>query len=90
MNETSVAELLVRTNDLLSTLVRIELRDVLAAELADAKKRKLYELTDGDATSRELSRQTGMSLGAISRTWQAWDEAGLLVKRDGKYRRILG
>ena len=90
MSELSVSDLLVRTNDLLSTLVRIELREILASELADAKKKKLYELTGGEATVRELSQKLGMSTGAISLAWQAWEDAGLLVKRNGKYRRVLG
>jgi hypothetical protein len=89
MNPDPVAEILVRTNELLSVLVKAELRQVLDTELKDPKKKKLYELTDGERTVRQLAPVVGMSVAAISRAWQSWDEAGLLVKRGGKYRRIL-
>jgi Trp operon repressor len=89
MSDQGLVELLTRTNELLSVLVRAELRNALSTELADSKKRQLYELTDGERTTRELAPKVGMSVATISRTWQGWDEAGLLVKRNGKYRRIL-
>jgi predicted Rossmann fold nucleotide-binding protein DprA/Smf involved in DNA uptake len=90
MSPDPVAQLLVRTNELLSVLVKAELRKVLDTELKDPKKKKLYELTDGERTVRQLAPVVGMSAGAISMAWQSWDEAGLVVKRDGKYRRVLG
>ena len=89
MSDQGLAELLTRTNELLSVLVKAELRSALSTELADGKKRKLYELTDGERTTRDLAPTVGMSAASISRTWQSWDEVGLLVKRNGKYRRIL-
>lgn len=89
MNDDAVPSLLKRTNELLSVLVAVELRGVLAKELADPKKRKLYELTDGELTVRDLAPKVGMSTGAISSVWQSWEETGLLIKRNGKYRRVL-
>lgn len=83
-----VAGLLVRTNELLEILVKAELRAVMSTELADPKKRKLYGLT-GRAPVRELAQQLGMSTGTVSLTWQKWEEIGLLVKRNGKYRRTF-
>jgi len=89
MSDEAVVTLLTRTNELLAILVKTELRDVMEKELTDPKRRKLYELTGGTLTIRELSIQLGMSTGAISLAWQKWDDVGLLTKRNGKYRRTL-
>jgi hypothetical protein len=84
-----LAPLITRTNELLSVLVKLELRAVVAAELTDEKKRNLYDLTGGTLPIKEIAAKVGMSTGAISATWQKWDEAGLLMRRGGKYRRTL-
>lgn len=84
-----LSDQLARTNELLGILVKVQLRDVISVELADAKKRKLYDLTGGALSVKQLSQQLGMSTGTISQTWQKWDEVGLLVKHGSKYRRTL-
>lgn len=84
-----ISALLARTNDLLGILVKAQLRQVIEAELAESKKRRLYELTGEEIPVKALSRRLDMSTGAISRTWQRWDELGLLIKRNGKYRRTI-
>lgn len=88
MND-DVSTLIERTNELLSVLVKTQLRSTVAEELADVKKRKLYELTGGALPITEIAKRVDMSTGAISRTWQHWDDIGLTLKRNGKYRRTL-
>jgi hypothetical protein len=88
MSDEAVAELLVRTNELLSVLVKLQLQGPVTVELSDPKKRSLYNLTDRELPIKELSTKVGMSTGAIPRTWQKWEDLGMLVKRNGKYRRI--
>jgi len=85
----AVAALLGRTNELLTILVKIELQSVISTELAEPKKRELYELTGSTLPVTDLAKRLGMSTGAISRTWQKWNEIGLLVKHGGKYRRTF-
>jgi hypothetical protein len=89
-NVDNVAELIRQSNVLLSVLAKAQLREVMARELADAKKRKLYELTDGSRPVKELSQRVGMSPAAISRAWQHWEDCGMLVKVQGRYRRVFG
>lgn len=89
MSDIAVPDLLVRTNELLAVLVKLQLKQVLAAELADPKKKALYELTGGDLSVKELAEKVKMSTGAISKAWQSWDDDGLLIKRNGRYRRVL-
>ena len=86
----SVEELLKQSNVYLGILARAQLRDVIARELKDAKRKKLYELTDGTKSVKELATLTGMSTGTISETWQEWEASGLIIKEGRSYKRALG
>ena len=87
--ETDMISLAQRTNELLSVLVKIQLHDVLERELADPKRKRLYELTGGPLTVKEISKKVGMATGPISGTWQGWERLGLLIKEGKKYRRVI-
>lgn len=78
-----------RTNELLEVLVKLELGDVLQNELADPKKRQLYELTGGSLAVKAISGKVGMGAGSISRQWQRWEQLGLLIKDSKAYRKVL-
>ena len=88
-DESELIQEVRRTNELLSALVKIQLRDVLESELADKKKKRLYELTGGSLAVKEISKKVGMATGPISQTWQGWERLGLLIKEGKKYRRVL-
>jgi Predicted transcriptional regulator len=81
--------LLQRTNDLLETLVRLQLRPIIESELSDTKKKKLYELTGGSLPIKQISERVGLATGTISQTWQRWEDAGLLIKNGKSYRKVL-
>lgn len=90
MNENAdIAALITRTNELLTVLVKLQLRDALEIELADLKKRKLYEHTGGSLAVKAISAKIGMSAGAISGHWKRWEKLGLLIKDGASYRRVL-
>ena len=90
MNEkTGVAALIQRTNDLLTVLAKMAISDTLENELADPKKRKLYELTGGSLPVKTIAAKVGISAGAISGHWKRWEQLGLLVKDGKQYRRVF-
>jgi len=64
---------LARIQELLTTLVKLALKETLLEELADPKARQLYERT-GSATRPELEKLTKFSGGKISGLWQRWDQ----------------
>ena len=77
-----------RIEELLQTLVKINLKGILESELEDPKMKKLYDLT-GQHKVNEISKRVGFSTGKISQIWQKWESMGLL-KRQGKlYKKII-
>ena len=83
-----LGEKLDRLVELVETLARARISELLARELNDGKKKKLYDLT-GRKGVRELSENTGLSLGAISALWQRWHSMGILKKQGKFYNKIF-
>jgi len=87
--ETEVAQLLRRTNELLTSLAASALRPVLEEELEDSRSEQLYKLTGGELPVAAISKRIGLAAGTISETWQRWERRGLLVKEGKRYRKVL-
>jgi len=79
---------LLRIEELLKVLVKTAVSTDIATILKDKNLRTVYDGT-GRVAVKELARATGFSVGKISGLWQAWEQAGILVKDGGQYRRIL-
>jgi predicted transcriptional regulator len=79
---------LQRIEDLLTSLVRIQLSDVVKKELDEPDMKKLYILT-GNHTIRDIEKKTNIPRSTISRIWQQWEQSGLLIKNGKTYRKVL-
>ena len=79
---------LKRIEELLEAIARNALRDTLNSALVDKEHKFLYENT-GRLPVRQLAKKLDWSVGTISRTWQAWEAAGLLVKDGKQYKKVL-
>jgi hypothetical protein len=88
MNTPEELKTLKRIEDLLTSLVKTSLAEKLRPILADKQQRFLYENT-GRIPVKALAKKMGSSAGAISRTWQKWEDAGLLIKDGKQYRRVI-
>jgi DNA-binding MarR family transcriptional regulator len=90
MNEPVSEELqaLKRIEELLALLVKAVMAERLEKILADKAHRLILEQT-GKLSVRQLAKKSGLSTGAISRLWQEWEEAGLIVKDGKQFRRVL-
>lgn len=86
--ESDVLTSLQHIEDLLTILVKVQLANVTAREFSDTKMKKLYDLT-GDRSARELAKEMKCSPMKISRTWQRWENLGLLIKDGKTYRKVL-
>jgi len=77
-----------RIEDLLETLVKINLAPVIKSELSNSKMKRLYEMT-GKYGVTEISKNLGFATGKISLIWQKWERHGLLIKEGKSYRKVL-
>jgi len=85
-----------KTNEILKEILKWQklqgmkiLRELIPLLIDTDEKKKVYELTDGKNTAREINKKTGVALGTISGWWQEWHVNGILVKEDGKYEKII-
>jgi len=79
---------LKRIEELLTTLTKVALSEVVEKVYSDAKHRTIYENVER-LTFKQLTNKTGFSTATISRLCQGWEHAGLLRKDGKKYRRLL-
>lgn len=59
-------------------------------KLPTEQDKKIFDLTDGIKTVREIAKITGVNKDAVSRKWKEWFKAGLLEKEGKKgYKKIF-
>ncbi len=70
--------------ELLSNILRwtkigaLNLREALPRELATEQQRLVYELSDGERSSRDVSALSGVSYGTVAAWWRRWRELGFV------------
>ncbi len=85
-------ELRVQTS-LLRAIVAHGLKDIIQEELKSKRDKKIYELSDGRRTTREIAKLAGGSFQSIADKWKRWAALGLVIEsesRKGRYRKIGG
>lgn len=85
---TELTKQLMRIEDLLTAIVKIQFREIVENELNQSDMKKLYVLT-GNYTIRDIEKKTGFSKAKISRIWQRWENWGLIIKEGKRYRKLL-
>jgi Fic family protein len=88
MAQSEELKVLKRIEALLEVIAKQQLRQVIAENLTTPQMRTLYDLT-GTESVQSLVKKTGLSAGTISRTWQKWEEGGLLKKDGKRYRKAV-
>ncbi len=75
----------------LKTIALLGLRPILQEELKLQESRKVYGLSDGKRTTREIAKTIGVSHSKIERMWNRWASLGIVTpgKRRGRYKRII-
>lgn len=83
-----IAQKLERITNLTLIIGHEEIKTLLNAELDSAEKRKVYDLTDGIKSVREIAELTGVNISSISRWSQRWEKLGIIV--ESRKTEILG
>lgn len=67
------------------------LKDVIQEELKSPQDRKIFELSDGKRTTREIAKAAGVSHATVIQNWKRWAALGLVIEsesRKGRYKKI--
>ena len=69
-----------------------ELRPVLEEALQEEAHRRIYDLSDGSRTAREIAQEVGVTHPTILRLWTRWMALGIVAQEDrpGRSRRLVG
>jgi hypothetical protein len=54
------------------------LREELKRSMTSDKRRIVYELSTGDAGTREIAKAAGVGAATVSRYWTEWERVGLV------------
>lgn len=79
-------KVLYRIEDLLRSLLKVQLGPLLKEHLSSDERREIYRQT-GKMTVKQISKKVGWSTGKISGLWSEWEELGLLLKDGKSYRK---
>lgn len=68
------------------------IKRILSETIVTQTEKKIYQKTDGIATTRAIAKETGVSHATIANYWKKWTKLGLLVhseKYKGRYKKIV-
>lgn len=60
----------------------------LNSELSDKTKKTVYELSNGENTTRDIAKVAGISISTITSYWKLWALKGIVVpaQRQGRFK----
>lgn len=65
------------------------LREILPRVLDTKQKRSVYEMTNGENTSRGISKRVEASNATISNWWNQWLSQGIVTKEGKKFKKLI-
>lgn len=65
------------------------LHELVPILLDDDEKKKIYEMTDGTKTIKDIQKHIKVSSGKVSMLWNSWYTNGILDKDGNKYKKII-
>lgn len=86
----------METNELLKEILKWQkiqakaaVRPLVLSLLDSKEKRKVYELTDGTFTVKQISERAGVATGTISNWWNNWLSEGILYQEGNRYIKVV-
>jgi len=67
-----------------------QLKSILTSTLASPQEKLVYELSDGERSTREIASMSGIGHTTVQRYWEKWRKVGIVepAKREGRFQRI--
>jgi Trp operon repressor len=67
-----------------------KLRTILEQNLPSDKEKLIYELSDGERSTRDIAKLVGVSHVTITNYWDKWSKLGIVdaAPKEGRYMRI--
>jgi len=68
------------------------IRNRLITILNSEDKKRVFEATDGDSSTREIESSTGVSKDTVSNWWDEWEKEGIVEESEevrGRRRKIV-
>lgn len=64
-----------------------KLRTILEQNLPGEKEKMIYELSDGQRSTRDIAKLTGVSHQTIANYWEKWSKIGIVdtATKEGRY-----
>jgi hypothetical protein len=65
--------------------------DTLTTELNDDIKKKVYQLSDGNRSTRDIKKLAGITPPTIINYWKQWSQKGIAIpaQRKGRYMAVF-
>lgn len=86
--EKDVKELLQELLEIYTFVNYDNIYNRIANELDDNTKKMVYELSDGERTTREIGARANISHGTVAAYWKRWALKGMVISaaRSGRYK----
>lgn len=68
-----------------------KLRTILEQNLPTDKEKRIYELSDGERSTRDIAKLSDVSHQTVANYWEKWSKLGIVdttETKEGRYKRI--
>jgi hypothetical protein len=92
MSETKMDELLSLIRELVKWSKfggKLELKRMLTDNLEGDSEKLVYEYSDGERSSRDIEKETGIGRASIQRHWEKWFKMGIMEASDRYEGRMM-
>lgn len=68
------------------------IKDIIRENITLEQDKQIYELSDGEATTREIAKKVGSSHVKVADKWKKWASLGLMTPSEsfqGRFKKII-
>lgn len=68
------------------------IKDLIKENIKEEQDKKIYELSNGHASTREIAKNVGSSHAKVASKWKEWASLGLVIPSEafqGRFKKIV-